>query len=112
MTAMQEAGSGFGPPGAAAARLLLLAAAVTRPGGLVHIIGMPGGLMEVNPGSEIAPFRANLTEWTAVEAPEELAGLADSNRNILPGGHGRDEVARAGARPAFAERSTSRQLSG
>jgi hypothetical protein len=78
----------------------------------VHIIGMPGGLMEVNLGSEIAQFRANLTEWIAVEAPEELAGLADWNRNTLPGGYGRDEVARLGARPAFAERSTSRQLSG
>jgi hypothetical protein len=78
----------------------------------VHIIGMPGGLMEVNLGSEIAHFRANLTDWIAVEAPEELAGLADWRRDILPGGYGRDEVTRAEARPAFAERSTSRQLSG
>jgi len=68
--------------------------------------------MEVNLGSEIAQFRANPREWIAVEAPEELTGLADWNRNILPGGYGRDEVARAGARPAFAERSTSRRLSG
>lgn len=67
--------------------------------------------MEVNLGSEIARFRANPREWIAVEAPEELAGLADWNTNILPGGYGRDEVTPAAARPAFAERSTSRQLS-
>jgi hypothetical protein len=78
----------------------------------VHIIGMPGGLMEVNLGSEIAQFRANLREWIAAGAREELAGLADWNRNILPGGYDWDEAARAGARPAFAERSTSRKLSG
>ena len=68
--------------------------------------------MEVNLGSEIAQFRANPREGIAVESPEQVAGLADWNENILPGGYGRDEVARAGARPAFAERSTSRWLSG
>ena len=38
--------------------------------------------MEVDLGPEIAQFRAELREWIAAEAPEELAGLADWNMHV------------------------------
>src|SRR3984957_7389233 len=65
--------------------------------------GMPGGFMEVDLGPEIAQFRAELRDWIAAEAPEELAGLADWNMHVATGGNLSATLQEAADHPAYRE---------
>jgi alkylation response protein AidB-like acyl-CoA dehydrogenase len=59
--------------------------------------------MEIDLGPEIAQFRAELREWIAAEAPEELAGLADWNMHVATGGNLSATLQEAADHPAYRE---------
>ena len=59
--------------------------------------------MELDLGPEVEQFRAELREWIAAEAPEELAGVYDWSGHTVFAGH--DSMVRLAAtkHPAYAE---------
>jgi alkylation response protein AidB-like acyl-CoA dehydrogenase len=59
--------------------------------------------VEIDLGPEIAQFRAELREWIAAEAPEELAGLADWNMHVATGGNLSATLQAAQGHPAYRE---------
>ena len=59
--------------------------------------------MELDLGPEIAQFRADIREWIAAEAPQELAGLADWTAFTAAGGSHSGDLAGAMQHPAYRE---------
>ena len=59
--------------------------------------------MELDLGPEIAQFRADIREWIAAEAPQELAGLADWTAFTAAGGSHSGDLAGAMKHPAYRE---------
>jgi alkylation response protein AidB-like acyl-CoA dehydrogenase len=59
--------------------------------------------MEIDLGPEIEQFRAELRDWIAAEAPEELAGLADWNMHVATGGNLSATLQEAADHPAYRE---------
>jgi alkylation response protein AidB-like acyl-CoA dehydrogenase len=57
--------------------------------------------MELDLGPEIAQFRAEIREWIAAEAPQELAGLADWTAFTAAGGSHSGDLAAAMRHPAY-----------
>jgi alkylation response protein AidB-like acyl-CoA dehydrogenase len=59
--------------------------------------------MEIDLGPEIEQYRAELRDWIAAEAPEELAGLADWNMHVATGGNLSASLQAAADHPAYRE---------
>jgi alkylation response protein AidB-like acyl-CoA dehydrogenase len=59
--------------------------------------------MDLDLGPEIDEFRAQLRDWIAANAPDELAGLTDWTIAATTGGYQGAELARAAADPVYAE---------
>jgi alkylation response protein AidB-like acyl-CoA dehydrogenase len=59
--------------------------------------------MELDLGPEIAHFRAEIRDWIAAEAPEQLPGLADWNTHVAAGGNRGAELEAARNHPAYRE---------
>jgi hypothetical protein len=59
--------------------------------------------MEIDLGPEIEQYRAELRDWIAAEAPEELAGLADWNMHVATGGNLSAGLQEAADHPAYRE---------
>ena len=59
--------------------------------------------MDLDLGPEIAEFRSELREWITSNVPEGLLGLTDWTIGPTTGGYQSPELARATARPEYAE---------